>query len=206
MILVVDDDKRIAATLETTLRAEGHEVETAANGVEAYRLLNTLACRCVLLDLNMPQLDGMELLSIMERDGITTPTIVITGRQDIDEPVLRRFPNVCGFLRKPADVAELLEAVRRCVDRKADVVILSGGGWRITGHLAVDAAGEPADVLSGPAPFIRLTDAEVCGLDGRMTLSSPVLHVNRRRIEVFALETQTPEGGAAASEEVDACD
>jgi len=66
MILVVDDDAQITTLLREALEREGYRVETAANGVQAFDLVKSPDCKCMLLDVNMPKINGPELLLLMQ--------------------------------------------------------------------------------------------------------------------------------------------
>jgi len=85
MILVVDDDEQIVETLRTMLQQVGYRVETASNGGEAYEKVKTPDCKCMLLDINMPEVSGAELLLLMQAEDIRIPTIVMAGFDDFDE-------------------------------------------------------------------------------------------------------------------------
>ncbi len=112
MILVVDDDQKIVKLLRRVLELEGYMVETAANGGEAYGLVKSPDCKCMILDINMPGINGIELLLLMQTEGITVPTIVMAGFKGYDEAEMKEFSSVVRFLPKPFEMEALLEAVR----------------------------------------------------------------------------------------------
>ena len=113
MILVVDDEQVIVALLKDTLSARGYEVESASNGVEAYELVKSKSYECMVLDINMPQLNGVELLLLMQADGIEVPTIVMAAFDDFRESEMKQFTNVVRYFPKPFDTEELLEVVKK---------------------------------------------------------------------------------------------
>jgi DNA-binding response OmpR family regulator len=112
MVLVVDDDKNIVDVLRAALKGEGYTVQTASDGVEAYEHLKAPDCRCLLLDMNMPRINGAELLMLMQTEGISVPTIVMAGFDDFEERELKQFGNVSKYLHKPFEMEDMLEAVR----------------------------------------------------------------------------------------------
>lgn len=112
MILVVDDEQKIVKLLRKVLELEGYMVETASNGGEAYGLVKSPDCKCMILDINMPGVNGIELLLLMQAEGITVPTILMAGFQGFDEDEMKEFSNVVRFLPKPFEMNDLLEAVR----------------------------------------------------------------------------------------------
>ena len=113
MILVVDDDERIVRLLRTLLEAEGYTVKTAADGGEAYALLRSPDCRCMLLDINMPRINGIQLLMLMQADRIKVPTIVMAGFTDFDEKEMKQFANVVKFFPKPFSLDDMLTAIKK---------------------------------------------------------------------------------------------
>ncbi|MBM4143601.1 MAG: response regulator [Lentisphaerae bacterium] len=113
MVLVVDDNDAVVITLRELLQKEGYEVKTAHDGLEAYALVKLPECRCMLLDVNMPRINGVELLLLMQAEGIDVPTIVMAGFDDFDEPEMKQFQNVVRFFHKPVEAEPLLRVVRR---------------------------------------------------------------------------------------------
>lgn len=114
MILVVDDDERLVNALRKALEKKGYRVECASDGVQAYQHLRSQSCKCMLLDMTMPRINGMELLVLMQTERITVPTIVITGFQDFEEEEMKQFTNVVKLLTKPFSMEEAVESVKEC--------------------------------------------------------------------------------------------
>lgn len=111
MILIVDDDNNITRSLRKALVRRGFDVMVAANGLEAYGLIRAHDCSCMLLDVNMPKISGVELLLLMQADGIEVPTIVMAGFSDFEEEEMARFGNVVKLFNKPFDLGEMVDAV-----------------------------------------------------------------------------------------------
>jgi CheY-like chemotaxis protein len=112
MILVVDDDADIRETLTEVLRTAGVQVVTAANGVEALRILRAGLSPClVLLDLMMPIMDGYEFLEVQRGDPelMRIPTAVITAGYVIDTARTGDAP----LLRKPVGLKGLMAIIDR---------------------------------------------------------------------------------------------
>ena len=111
MILIVDDDKSIVNLLEKALVRAGYEVDSAVDGVEAYERVKAEGCECMLLDVTMPRINGVELLLLMQADGIHVPTIVMADFQDFEDGEMKSIMNVIHFLPKPFKMDEMLELI-----------------------------------------------------------------------------------------------
>jgi CheY-like chemotaxis protein len=110
VLLVVDDDKEILATMQDLLEEEGYSVRTAADGVEAVYAMAQRKPRMILLDLMMPHMTGWEVLEAMKADPALAdiPVCVATGRRHEAPPKAATY-----VLQKPFTVDELLEVVRQ---------------------------------------------------------------------------------------------
>ena len=113
MILIVDDDPTIVNILKDALHGEGYEVVTAANGAEAYDHVKSGACRCMLLDVNMPRINGVELLLLLQAEGLRVPTVLMADFEDFDDDEMRGFDSVVQYMRKPFTVKDALASVRK---------------------------------------------------------------------------------------------
>ena len=112
MILVVDDDPGIVSLLGHALGRHGYRVETACDGADAYKHLRSPDCKCILLDINMPRISGVELLLLMQAEGIHIPTIMMAGLSDFDEAEMKQFENVVALIQKPFDLNVVLKVIK----------------------------------------------------------------------------------------------
>ena len=113
MILVVDDDEILTDMLQTALEKMGYRVEIAHDGVEAVDHLKHPDCKLMLLDINMPRVNGMELLILMNAEGIEIPTIVMAGFPDYSMKDFEPFQFVKSFLPKPFTLHDLSKLVTK---------------------------------------------------------------------------------------------
>jgi CheY-like chemotaxis protein len=111
IVLLVEDDAALRGLFLLALRAAGHEVRDAADGLDALRSVEALRPDVVVLDLNLPRLSGPDVLAELEAHAETRwiPVVVVTGTSL--HPMNR---NIQWHLRKPVTTDELLEAVDRC--------------------------------------------------------------------------------------------
>ena len=115
-ILVVEDDGRLAATLERVLAAEGHEVQVASDGLEAVRLARVHAPDLVVLDVLLPGLDGIGVCRRL-RETAQFPILLLTALGGTEERVRGLDSGADDYLVKPFAYQELLARVRALLRR-----------------------------------------------------------------------------------------
>jgi DNA-binding NtrC family response regulator len=117
-ILVVDDEMGIRELLSEILGDEGHVVSTAENAQQAREMRAQGAPDLVLLDIWMPDTDGVTLLKEWQRDGLLTmPVIMMSGHATIDTAVEATRIGALNFLEKPIALQKLLKAVQQGLSR-----------------------------------------------------------------------------------------
>src|ERR671918_1821112 len=116
-VLVVEDDEAIADVLRRTLRQEGHEVRTAADGVDALRAAEEFVPDLVILDLGLPGLDGVEVCRRLRAES-DVPILILTARADLDDRVEGLDSGADDYLVKPFERQELLARMRALMRRR----------------------------------------------------------------------------------------
>jgi CheY-like chemotaxis protein len=109
-VLVVDDDPSILELVARVLRDDGHEVVSASDGRRALEALTGGTFELILLDMNMPVMDGWEFARASRAAGITAPIIVMTAAGDARHAATQIHAR--GHVAKPFDLDDLLETVR----------------------------------------------------------------------------------------------
>ncbi len=118
-ILVVDDDQAVRDSLRRALVLEGYEVDLAANGTEALRILGHRAPDAVILDLQMPDIDGLEVCRRLRSLGDMTPVLMLTARGAVDDRVEGLDAGADDYMPKPFDLSELFARLRALLRRRA---------------------------------------------------------------------------------------
>ena len=116
-ILVVDDESSIRRTLKEILEFEKHNVDIAANGADAIDFAKDISYDVILLDIKMPEMDGIEVLDRLQKIG-NVPVIMISGHGTIDTAVEAIKKGAYDFIVKPPDLNRLLITIRNAVDKK----------------------------------------------------------------------------------------
>ncbi len=111
-ILVVEDEKKIAAFIKRGLKEEGYAVDTASDGEEGYRLICENDYDVILLDLMLPKLDGLTLCRQVRQDGVQTPIIMLTAKSAVADKVTGLDAGANDYITKPFAFEELLARIR----------------------------------------------------------------------------------------------
>lgn len=121
-ILIIDDDESILDSCSQVLEKEGYIVKGAIEGSEGLRLFNRNFFHVVLLDLRLPGLDGMEILSKIKEESPETPVIIITGYASIESAVEAMKRGAFDYVAKPFSPEELRVITRKAL--KSRTIIL----------------------------------------------------------------------------------
>ncbi len=111
-ILVVDDDENIRKTLSAILKDEGYTVDVAQSGSEAVKKTQTAAYNVALIDIRLPDMEGIELLAKIKDAVPKTRKIIITGYPTLKNAVAAVNKKADAYLMKPVDIDKLLETIR----------------------------------------------------------------------------------------------
>ena len=120
-ILVVDDESSIRRTLKEILEFEKYEVDLAAKGSNALEMAQETAYDAILLDIKMPEMDGIEVLQKLQKFS-ESPVIMISGHGTVETAVDAIKKGAYDFIVKPPDLNRLLVTVRNAIDKK-DLVV-----------------------------------------------------------------------------------
>lgn len=121
MIHIVDDDDAIRRSASFMLKTSGFSVTAHEFGVAFLREVRHLQPGCVLLDVRMPEIDGLEVQATLNERGIAMPVVVLTGHGDISVAVRAMKAGAVDFIEKPFEKTTLLAAIETAFERLADV-------------------------------------------------------------------------------------
>ncbi|MGZ5309658.1 MAG: response regulator transcription factor [Solirubrobacterales bacterium] len=116
-MLVVEDDEAIADVLRRSLRAEGHDVRSAADGVEALSEAERFVPDLVVLDLGLPRLDGAEVCKRLRAES-DVPILILTARSETEDRVSGLDSGADDYIVKPFERQELLARIRALLRRR----------------------------------------------------------------------------------------
>ncbi len=117
VILVVDDEEDSRSALQIILMDWGYEVEVAADGQEALKKASMSRPALVITDLVMPEVDGMSLMSALQRELPRVPVIILTGFATVDSAVAAMREGAYDYLTKPVDIERLRVLLEKALDK-----------------------------------------------------------------------------------------
>ena len=131
LVWVIDDDPAVRSGVSRLLRATALEVGSFGSGQELLDALATTRPHCLVLDLALPGLDGLEIFRLLHERGEAVPVIFVTGEGDVSTSVQAMKEGAVDFLEKPVDADALLGAVMRALAQEAE--------WRHARHRIAEA-------------------------------------------------------------------
>ncbi|MEU4599827.1 response regulator transcription factor [Nocardia sp. NPDC023988] len=140
-VLVVDDDEDVLASVERGLRLSGFQVLVARDGGAALRAVSEHAPDAVVLDMNMPVLDGAGVVTALRAMGNDVPICVLSARASVDDRIAGLESGADDYLVKPFELAELVARIRALLRRRTDTPDQVAPGAITVGPLQVDVAG-----------------------------------------------------------------
>jgi FixJ family two-component response regulator len=117
MVFVVDDDASVRKLIASMLALPGYSVKTFASAQELLLVHHRQPCQCLILDVQLPGLNGLELQQALMHAGEAPPIVFITGHGDIPKTVQAMKAGAVDFLQKPLTEESLLNAVQLALDR-----------------------------------------------------------------------------------------
>ena len=192
-ILIVEDEEKIARFVTLELEHEGYQVEHAADGRTAVDLALERDYDLILLDVLLPQLNGMEVLRRVRKHK-DVPVIMVTARDAVMDKVAGLDAGADDYLTKPFAIEELFARIRVALKRAEAVRVASGVGGvgAGTGAVSADAAafpaGDSAQTAAVSSPAALTVGSVVLDPDRReVTVSGSPIVLTAREFDVLAL-------------------
>lgn len=117
LIHLIDDEESVRRGLGFMLKTSGFALQAWASGVEFLKQVRNLPVGCILLDIRMPEMDGLQVQKALNEQGVAMPVILITGHGDVALAVGAMKAGAVDFIEKPFDNDALLDAVERAFER-----------------------------------------------------------------------------------------
>ncbi|RYG89442.1 response regulator transcription factor [Loktanella sp. IMCC34160] len=174
-IAVIEDNEALANGIAFRLRDRGHSVDLLHDGAEADAFLAQEGADLIVLDLNLPHMDGIEVLRALRQRGDGTPVILLTARSETSERVVGLDAGADDYLTKPFDMDELEARLRAMARRKN----LEFAAFDRLGELVFDRSGRQLLLNDQPLDIPRKEIATLeCLLERRGRIVSKSLLIN----------------------------
>ena len=160
-ILVIDDEKAIRKALNEILSFEGFTVDEAADGADGAAKIKANNYDCILCDIKMPKMDGIEVLQLAREERPDTPFIVISGHGNIETAVDAVKKGAFDYIAKPPDLNRLLITIRNAMDKKSLVAETKQLRKRISRGYEMVGASEGMKRIQETIAKVAPTDARV---------------------------------------------
>jgi len=119
LVHIIDDEDAVRRSASFMLRTSGYAVESWASGSEFLKQARQVPAGCILLDIRMPEMDGIAVQEALNERGITMPVVVVTGHGDISIAVQAMKAGAVDFLEKPFEKHRLFDAIEQAFLRLA---------------------------------------------------------------------------------------
>lgn len=193
-ILIVEDDKELAGLMTDFLRTEGYIVSAVESGERAVELFDRYGARLVVLDINLPDVNGFAVCSKL-RENTDTPILIVSARTDKEDKLNGLDLGADDYIEKPYDIDILLAKIKGIFKRRYQRQILSASG--VTLNLADKSAeidGKPVELTAKEFDLLTLLIenqgkalkkeylfSTVWGSDSDSELQTLHVHINRLR-------------------------
>lgn len=183
-LLIAEDERNLADLLTVLLEKNKYVVDTVYNGRDAYEYARTGEYDGVILDIMMPQLTGLQVVSRLREDGVTTPVMLLTAKGQKDDRITGFDAGADDYLPKPFATDELLARVRALLRRSGDYksTVLS------MGTLSLDCG---SGILSDAFGSVRLVGREFQIMELFMRSPSMIISSDRIIEHVWGWESDT---------------
>jgi DNA-binding response OmpR family regulator len=150
-ILLVEDNRRLSESLHATLAEDGYAVDAAFDGIEGEEMASFTPYDVIILDVMLPKRDGVEVCRSLRNQRVSTPILMLTARDGLEDRVVGLDSGADDYLVKPFEIAELRARLRALLRRESD----SKGGDLVLDDLRLDPAthdawraGKPLDLTA----------------------------------------------------------
>jgi two-component system, LuxR family, response regulator FixJ len=122
LVHVVDDEDSIRRSVSFMLKTSGYQVQTWTSGLAFLKEVRNAEQGCILLDVRMPEIDGLEVQRTLADRGVTMPVVIMTGHGDVSIAIQAMKAGAVDFLEKPFEKAALIAAIDESFQRIANAV------------------------------------------------------------------------------------
>ncbi|MCD7835896.1 MAG: response regulator transcription factor [Lachnospiraceae bacterium] len=183
-LLLAEDEDELSRALVTLLKRNNYSVDAVSNGQDALDYLETGVYDGAILDIMMPQMDGITVLKKIRASGSSVPVLLLTARAEIDDRVLGLDAGADDYLTKPFAMKELLARIRAMTRRRSDTT----NNLLTFGNVTLDRASYQ---LSGPNTSFKLSGKEFQMLELLMINPGQVISAEQFMEKIWGFDSET---------------
>ena len=184
-ILLAEDEKRMAAALVALLKQEKYDVDHTADGVSALYALESGVYDMAVLDVMMPEMNGIEVARKARSRGIRTPILMLTAKSQLDDKITGLDSGADDYLTKPFQTGELLARLRALGRRNADFQ----DGALLYGDLSLDTA-KAMLVCRTTGQSVRLGEKELRILEYMFANRGQIMTREQLAVKIWGFENE----------------
>ncbi|MCD7845991.1 MAG: response regulator transcription factor [Oscillospiraceae bacterium] len=182
-LLLVEDERALSRAVTVILKKNNYTVDTAYDGVEALEYLEAGGYDGVVMDIMMPKMDGIAVLTRMRERGDRTPVLLLTAKAEIDDKVQGLDKGANDYLTKPFAVKELLARIRAMTRTQT----AQANSKLQVGNIALDSA---TFELSSPTGSFRLANKEFQVMELLMRSPTTLISTERFMEQVWGYDSE----------------
>ena len=184
-ILIIEDEEQLCRSVAEGLRIDGYETDICFDGDEGLCLCMTENYDLILLDLNLPGTDGLEILRQFREHNTNTPVLILSARDQIEDKVNGLDLGANDYLTKPFDTKELLARIR-AMTRSANANIHADSSMHV-GNITLDTASYE---LSSPSGSYKLANKEYQMMEMMMANPKQLISTERFMEKIWGYDSE----------------
>ena len=165
-ILIVEDERHLADAISEIIKREKYLLDTVYDGEEGYAYASSGIYDCIILDIMLPKMNGIEVLKRLRRENISTPVLLLTAKNTIEDKVSGLDSGADDYMTKPFSTEELLARLRTLTRRRAEII---PNELSFADAVLVTDESELRSALTGKAIRLSFKETEIM----KIFLSSP---------------------------------
>ncbi len=176
-ILIVEDEKHLADAISEIVKREKYLLDTVYDGNEGYAYASSGIYDCIILDIMLPGMSGIEILKKIRRERVDTPVLLLTAKNSVEDKVLGLDSGADDYMTKPFSTEELLARIRTLTRRRAEII---PNELCFADIVLVTDESELKSALTGKAIRLSFKEAEIM----KLLLSSPKKIISKEELIV----------------------
>ncbi|MBE6536964.1 MAG: response regulator transcription factor [Ruminococcaceae bacterium] len=165
-ILIVEDERHLADAISEIIKGEKYQLDTVYDGEDGYNYAVSGIYDCIILDIMLPKIDGIEVLKRLRREKIDTPVLLLTAKNTIRDKVIGLDSGADDYMTKPFSSDELLARIRTLTRRRGEII---PNEICFADTVLVTDESELKSALTGKSIRLSFKEAEIM----KLFLSSP---------------------------------